>query len=39
MGAIGDYIHRSLKGYRSGDESPHLNEATKAYVAKKSQIQ
>ena len=39
MGAIGDYIHRSLKGYRSGDESPHLSEATKAYAAKKSQIQ
>ena len=39
MGAIGDYIHRSLQGYRSGDESPHLSEATKAYAAKKSQIQ
>ena len=39
MGAIGDYIHRSLKGYRSGDESPHLSEATKVYAAKKNQIQ
>lgn len=39
MSAIGNYIHRSLKGYRKGDESPHLSEATKAYAAKKSQIQ
>ena len=37
--AIGNYIHRSLQGYRRGDESPHLSEATKAYAAKKSQIQ
>lgn len=38
MGAIGDYIHRSLQGYRKG-ENPHLIEAGRAYTAKKRQIQ
>ena len=38
MGAIGDYIHRSLQGYRKG-KNPHAIEVGRAYAAKKKQIQ
>lgn len=36
--AIGNYIHRSLQGYRKG-ENPHIIEAGRAYAAKKKQIE
>ena len=39
MSAIGDYIHRSLRGYRNGEKSPHRSDAYKAYKIKKSQIE
>ena len=38
MGAIGDYIHRSLQGYRKG-KNPHAIEVGRVYAAKKKQIQ
>ena len=39
MSAIGDYIHRSLRGYKSGEKSPRISDASKAYKIKKSQIE
>ena len=40
MSAIGDYIHRSLKGYMAeeGDRPPYFNTATEAYKKKKAEI-
>ena len=38
MGAIGDYIHRSLQGYRKG-KNPRAIEVGRVYAAKKKQIQ
>lgn len=39
MSAIGDYIHRSLRGYRGRGKSPHISEARIAYAAKKQEIE
>lgn len=38
--AIGNYIHRSLQGYRAegGDSPPYFNTATEAYKKKKAEI-
>ena len=40
MSAIGDYIHRSLKGYMAegGDRPPYFNTATETYKKKKAEI-